>query len=96
MTAPFADFGMGYQAPRLTVRRVAGRLDSGEMLLRRWAGCWIDFIALGLVWLGPSFVLPKSMDWSIWVGNLAALAYFPITEGLWAAPWASWSPEPWW
>ncbi len=33
-------------------------LDAGQVLFRRWIGCWIDFIVLAVLFLGclPLFV----------------------------------------
>lgn len=65
--------------------RLAERMDGGGIILRRWAGCWIDFIALGLIAF-LFMAIGSGQPWAgvpIAVGLLAMLAYFPVTEGLW-------------
>lgn len=69
-------------------RRVALRMDASSIIFRRWAGCWIDFLALPLVafsfiLLGAAFA-PGPVASSLAVlGLVAGVAYFPVTEGLW-------------
>ena len=65
-------------------RRVARRMDSGGIVLRRWAGAWIDFVALAALFFGPAFLLRSlSINLAIGVGCVAVLAYFPVAEGVW-------------
>jgi uncharacterized RDD family membrane protein YckC len=66
--------------------RVALRTSSGKLLFKRWLGCWIDFIALALVFAVP-LVAMKAIGFPMPVIACADLAllvlYFPIAEGLW-------------
>jgi uncharacterized RDD family membrane protein YckC len=74
----------GYAPRRRTVESVARQLSAGEMLLRRWAGCWIDFILLAAILFLP--ILPmreNTPSFVIYVSGALILAYFPVTEGLW-------------
>lgn len=77
-----------------TVRGVALRMEAGEILLKRWLGCWIDMIALSLLFFLP--MIPFAMFDAATgdqtspvlgvvglIGGLALLAYFPVTEGIW-------------
>lgn len=81
----------------VSVVRVAGNLSAMEMLVRRWFGCWVDFLVLAALLFLPS-VLTGSLTGgtaadsastapetgaAALIGVLAMLAYFPITEGLW-------------
>lgn len=76
-------FTPGRVTPKRTVAQVAESLSGGEMLVRRWLGCWIDFAALALLYFGPAFLTGRQFDWMGWVGTGLAAAYFPITEGRW-------------
>lgn len=83
-----ADIGMETTAfappPRSEVGvRVARRMEVGEMLLRRWGGCWIDLIVLAILIVVPSLGAGAEANWAVAVGLLAAVAYFPVTEGIW-------------
>ena len=72
--APVEDFG----------RRTAYRAETGNLLLRRWAGCWIDFIALGAILVGVAVILPKEMAITALLAAIAlAFAYFIVLEGVW-------------
>jgi uncharacterized RDD family membrane protein YckC len=66
--------------------RVARRTSVGGLILRRWFGCWIDFIAIILLVALPALVLrpfgPPGAGVVV-VGFVLVLLYFPITEGLW-------------
>src|SRR5689334_9628647 len=76
---------------------VAERTDRGNLLVRRWAGAWIDFIALAVLIFAPAFIFGLVMGFSksgsggaetfagvlVIFGVLLALAYFPVTEGVW-------------
>jgi uncharacterized RDD family membrane protein YckC len=71
-----------------TPATIARRLDRAEIILRRWAGCWIDFITLGILLAGPFLVLAlarldTAAQLALVVSSLLVLAYFPVTEGLW-------------
>lgn len=72
--------------------RLAARVDGGNIVLRRWAGCWLDFIVLAL--LAALFLFSGAgRPWAgagLLVGFLAVLAYFPITEGLWGRSAGKW------
>jgi len=74
----------GFPAPRRTAAGVARRLEVGEILLRRWAGCWIDLIVLAALVLAPGFAVARSprVPWT-WVFMIPVLLYFPVTESLW-------------
>ncbi|NBB15778.1 hypothetical protein GVN21_10470 [Caulobacter sp. SLTY] len=73
-----------YAPRRRTVKSVAGSLSAGEMLLRRWAGCWIDLLLLGGIIVLPILFFGEATPEPVfWVAGLIILAYFPITEGLW-------------
>lgn len=63
-------------------RRLAKRSGAGEMLLRRWGGCWIDLIVLGLIIFVPT-LLTGGKGAGIVIGFLAALVYFPVMETKW-------------
>jgi uncharacterized RDD family membrane protein YckC len=65
-------------------RRLAQRMDVGGILLRRWGGCWIDFIAIAVL-LVVSIALLRSLSEGIMMAvcGVLALAYFPVTEGIW-------------
>jgi uncharacterized RDD family membrane protein YckC len=67
-------------------RRLAMRMDAGSIIFRRWAGCWIDFIALVLV-AAPFLLLgvgsASRAGAAMVLALLAVLAYFPVTEGIW-------------
>lgn len=76
-----------------SVRGVALRMDAGNILLRRWAGCWIDLIVLAVLFFVPLLPIGAINEAAgeptpiggvlVLVGGLAMLAYFPVTEGLW-------------
>jgi uncharacterized RDD family membrane protein YckC len=81
----------------VSVVRVAGNLSAMEMLVRRWFGCWVDFLVLAALLFLPSVLTGSLMGGTAagsastapengaaaLIGVLAMLAYFPITEGLW-------------
>lgn len=70
-----------------TVAGVAEQMDKAGALFRRWAGCWIDFLALAALFFLPGLALmPNESMASSGVGFLLLippLAYFPVTETLW-------------
>lgn len=58
----------------------------GGLLLRRWFGCWIDFIALAVVFGAPAVLLGlvgATNAVAAGAGLVVAVLYFPLTEGLW-------------
>jgi len=82
----------------VSVVRVAGNLSAMEMLVRRWFGCWIDFLVLaallflpslltgllmGVTAAGSAAAAREASETTLIVGAIAMVAYFPITEGLW-------------
>jgi hypothetical protein len=76
------------RAPEKIGPGVAARMDTGGIILRRWAGAWIDFVAMGaIVWLfillGAAIEVQPMAGAAVLTGYLAVLAYFPVTEGLW-------------
>ena len=42
-------------------RRLAARMEPGNMLWRRWLGCWIDFLAVALLIAVVAFALLAAM-----------------------------------
>jgi uncharacterized RDD family membrane protein YckC len=70
--------------------RVARATSGGGLLLRRWFGAWIDFIALVVLLFGPAFLVnwtetapPPLLAILSLMGFGLVLLYFPVTEGLW-------------
>ena len=85
---------MTYQAatppsPDAVGEYVAVNADRGNMLVRRWAGCWIDLLFLAvlviLVFVLAAAILPREEGAGIalLLAALVVLGYFPLTEGLW-------------
>jgi uncharacterized RDD family membrane protein YckC len=78
---------MAYDENRLPVTVVAAarRQDAGTIIIKRWAGCWIDLIALavGLVATYFFFGLVKLDLVGGFLALIFLLGYFPVTEGLW-------------
>lgn len=78
---------MAYDENRLpvTVIGAARRQDAATIIIKRWAGCWIDLIALavGLVAIYGLFALIKLDLLGGVLGLVFLLGYFPVTEGLW-------------
>jgi len=68
-------------------RSLAAKLDPGSILLRRWAGCWLDFVALAVlngVALAPTLVIPDApAAVAVAIFSVVTLGYFPLTEGIW-------------
>jgi uncharacterized RDD family membrane protein YckC len=59
-------------------------MDSGGIILRRWAGAWIDFVALAALFLALGLSLRAvSINLALAAALVGVLAYFPVTEGLW-------------
>jgi uncharacterized RDD family membrane protein YckC len=78
---------MAYDENRLptTVVAAARRQDAATIIIKRWAGCWIDLVALALG-VGVMFFFFGwiKVAWlGVLLGVLFLLAYFPVTEGLW-------------
>src|SRR5437016_8278990 len=66
----------------MTPDAIARSYDT-SIMGRRWLGCWVDFIALGALFLIPDALLGNATYQRLlplWI-VLAAL-YFPVTEGL--------------
>jgi uncharacterized RDD family membrane protein YckC len=66
----------------MTAREISSGYDS-SIVVSRWAGAWIDFIALALLFLVPNLLLGDAVYRStvlIWVA--LAVLYFPVLEGL--------------
>ena len=66
----------------MTANEIASGYDSG-IVVRRWAGAWIDFIIVALFFVGPAFVLGNAVyqrTIAIWL--LLAALYFPLLEGI--------------
>jgi uncharacterized RDD family membrane protein YckC len=72
--------------------RAARKLDgSGGILFRRWAGCWIDFIVAGILFIASAapFAAVSETDLTdgqaiavFFTGVVAIAAYFTVSEGL--------------
>jgi uncharacterized RDD family membrane protein YckC len=63
-------------------RRTARKMGD-TVLLRRWLGCWIDFLAMGAI-LAASMLFPgAAREPAVWIAILLVVAYFPVTEGRW-------------
>jgi lipoprotein NlpI/uncharacterized RDD family membrane protein YckC len=66
------------------VEEVAARSGVWQLLWRRWLGAWVDFIVLLLLLVGSDYAFKSALDDNaILIGMAAAVAYFPLTEGLW-------------
>lgn len=54
-----------------------------SIIVRRWVGCWVDFIALFALFLVPDAISKQFYQntMGVWIG--LAVAYFPLTETLW-------------
>jgi uncharacterized RDD family membrane protein YckC len=82
-----SDKAISRPMPQYTGELVAEREDKGTMLLRRWAGAWIDFVALAALSLGPLFAAGSSslslQRTGLVLGLVLFLAYFPVTEAVW-------------
>ena len=68
-----------------SVDGIALRMDMGDILVRRWLGCWIDLIVgVGILFVAILLMAPlKQGGVGGVLGLLAILAYYPITEWLW-------------
>jgi len=66
----------------MTPDAIARSYDT-SIIVRRWLGCWVDFIALAAIFLLPDALLGNAMYQKLlplWI--MLAVAYFPLTEGL--------------
>jgi uncharacterized RDD family membrane protein YckC len=77
-------------AEKTPVQEIAEQMSAGGVLVRRWLGCWIDFITLGALFLGPAALVgtyapldPPTSDYVVWGVVALCVAYFPVTEGFW-------------
>jgi uncharacterized RDD family membrane protein YckC len=63
-------------------RRLARRSDG--VLVRRWGGAWIDFIAVGAIAVGTIAALSEQMALiALLLAFGLSLTYFTVTEGVW-------------
>lgn len=69
--------------------RTARTLDAGGILVRRWLGCWIDFVAAAVLFVVCLVVSPDvagEPDASdvvvVLLGFVLVIAYFTVCEGL--------------
>ena len=70
-------------ASRLGAGAWAARRSDG-VLLRRWLGCWIDFLAMAALFVvGAALGSEISKTAGVIAAVLPVIAYFPLTEGLW-------------
>jgi uncharacterized RDD family membrane protein YckC len=71
----------GYESVRETPEEISCSYTS-TIVLRRWAGAWIDLFVVALIIYGPMAALGDHA-WGetvlLWLG--LASAYFPVTEG---------------
>ena len=74
------------------VQQAVQAMSAGTLLLRRWFGCWIDLLVLAALFFVPVFIVFGVSGTSsnspyapaaIVLGLILALAYFPVTEGIW-------------
>ncbi len=66
----------------MTPDAIARSYDT-SIIVRRWLGCWVDFVALAALFLLPDALLGNAMYQKLlplWI--VLAVAYFPLTEGL--------------
>ncbi|MFT3727074.1 MAG: RDD family protein [Terricaulis sp.] len=75
---------------RTSVQQAAEEMDLGSVLVRRWIGCWVDFIVLAAFVVVPPLVTnsvmgvrPELAQIAMAAGAVAALLYFPVLEGFW-------------
>jgi uncharacterized RDD family membrane protein YckC len=67
----------------MTVRELSRESGKG-ILMYRWLGAWIDFVAFWLILIVAEAVLGSELyQRTVWLWVLVALAYFPITELRW-------------
>lgn len=53
-----------------------------SIIVRRWAGCWIDFIVVILIFLIPDLIGNDFYQATLWLWLALAVLYFPIMESL--------------
>lgn len=66
----------------MTPAAIASSYDT-SIIVRRWLGCWIDFVTIAAIFLLPDGLLGNQLYQQLlplWI--LMAVAYFPVTEGL--------------
>lgn len=66
----------------MTPDAIARSYDT-SIIVRRWLGCWVDFVALVAIFMLPDALLGNEMYQRLlplWIA--LAVAYFPLTEGL--------------
>ncbi|MDZ4689845.1 RDD family protein [Terricaulis sp.] len=75
---------------KTAVQKAAEDAGALGLVLRRWAGAWLDLIALAILVCGPFFALAlvpalSAVPATYFVIPLAVLGvlYFPVTEGFW-------------
>lgn len=68
----------------IPVEDIARRSDAGRLLVLRWVGAWIDFVALILFLAAAQLVLGERLyDETLYILLGALILYFPVTEGIW-------------
>ena len=68
----------------ISVRSIIRSTSLGELLTRRWAATWIDFVVLASLLLGPDYFLGnKTYQATIFFWLAAIALYFPFFEALW-------------
>ncbi|HET9230882.1 MAG TPA: RDD family protein [Vitreimonas sp.] len=77
-------------AEKTVVQEIAEDMGTGDALLRRWLGCWIDLLALAVLFIAPMLpfaFIPQFSDLPMSTYMPASLTlcllYFPVTEGFW-------------
>ena len=66
----------------MTPDAIARSYDT-SIIVRRWLGCWVDFVTLAALFFLPDALLGNAMYQKLlplWIA--LAVAYFPLTEGL--------------
>lgn len=65
-------------------KRLSRRMDTMSILMRRWGGCWIDFIAIVLmvavVWFALQWAPPGLLGI---ITAVIVLGYYPVMEAGW-------------
>jgi uncharacterized RDD family membrane protein YckC len=72
------------------VQQAVQAMDKGGLLVRRWLGCWLDLMAIALIFFLPVFIVfgvfGTQSDYgpvAVGVGFVLGLLYFPVSEGVW-------------
>ena len=65
----------------MTPEAIARSYDT-SIIVRRWLGCWVDFIVLLAIFLIPDALNHDVYQRFLPVWVTLAVAYFPLTEGL--------------